>query len=128
MQDALLYIVQHITSYPDEVKVEEKDENGVKLFTISAHPDDIGRIIGKDGKIIKAIRSIMRVIAIQKGEHVRVSVLSDLDNTPKQEQEKEGEVSVAEESTVQEEVSQTDLRPDLPNQEEDSPNSLNLDL
>lgn len=77
MLDVLEFILKNITTVPDEVKIEEKDEEGTTNYVISVAPADVGRIIGKEGKVIKAIRTIMRVIAIQKGVHVRVSVLSD---------------------------------------------------
>lgn len=77
MQDVLEFILKNITTVPADVKVEEKtDEEGTN-YIISVNPADVGRIIGKEGKVIKAIRTIMRVIAIQKGVRVRVSVLSD---------------------------------------------------
>lgn len=76
MQDVLEYILKNITTTPDDVQVTSTDDAGVTNYTISVHPDDVGRIIGKEGKVIKAIRTIMRVIAIQQGVRVRVSVLS----------------------------------------------------
>ncbi len=79
MQEVLEFILKNITTSPDDVSVETSDEGGVTNYTISVHSDDVGRIIGKEGKVIKAIRTIMRVIAIQKGVRVRVSVLSDKD-------------------------------------------------
>lgn len=82
MQDVLEFILKNITTSPDDVIVKSSEENGVINFTISVHSDDVGRIIGKEGKIIKAIRTIMRVIAIQKDQRVRVSVLSDQNEQP----------------------------------------------
>lgn len=78
MQDILSFVVKSIVTTPDEVKIEEVvDETGTTTYQVSVNPSDVGRIIGKEGKVIKAIRTIMRVIAIQKGVHVRVSVISD---------------------------------------------------
>ncbi len=80
MKDILIFILKNITTHPEDIKVDEKIENGVKILTITTHPEDTGRVIGKEGKIIKAIRSIMRVAAIQKAERVRVSVVSESDS------------------------------------------------
>lgn len=77
MREVLEFILKNITTVPDEVVVEEREEEGVTNYVISVNAADVGRIIGKEGKVIKAIRTIMRVIAIQKGVRVRVSVLSD---------------------------------------------------
>lgn len=79
MKDALEFIIKSIVTVPDDVKVEEKEEEGVTNYTVAVNTTDVGRIIGKEGKVIKAIRTIMRVIAIQRGVRVRVSVLSDIE-------------------------------------------------
>ena len=80
MQDILSYVIKNIVTTPDDVKIEEAvDETGTTTYLVTVNPADVGRIIGKEGKIIKAIRTIMRVIAIQKGVHVRVSVVSESD-------------------------------------------------
>lgn len=78
MQDILSYFIKNIVTNPDDVKIEEVvDETGTTTYLVTVNPSDVGRIIGKEGKVIKAIRTIMRVIAIQKGVHVRVSVVSE---------------------------------------------------
>lgn len=93
MQDVLAFILKNITTSPDDVKIEVQEEAGTTNYIVSVNPDDVGRIIGKEGKVIKAIRTIMRVIAIQKGVHIRVSVVSengpqtDLDQEPTSPQE-----------------------------------------
>lgn len=80
MQDILSYVIKNIVTTPDDVKIEEVvDETGTTTYQVTVNPSDVGRIIGKEGKVIKAIRTIMRVIAIQKGVHVRVSVVSESD-------------------------------------------------
>lgn len=79
MQDVLSFILKNLVTVPDDVKIEETDEQGTTNYLVTVNPADVGRIIGKEGKVIKAIRTIMRVIAIQKGVHVRVSVISEND-------------------------------------------------
>lgn len=77
MQDILEYILKNITTVPDDVKVTTEEAEGTTNYIVNVNPADVGRIIGKEGKVIKAIRTIMRVIAIQRGVHVRVSIVSD---------------------------------------------------
>lgn len=77
MQDILEYILKNITTVPDDVKVTTEEAEGTTNYIVNVNPADVGRIIGKEGKVIKAIRTIMRVIAIQRGVHVRVSIISD---------------------------------------------------
>lgn len=83
MQDVLEFILKNITTMPDDVKIEVQEEEGLPAqagttnYLVTVNPADVGRIIGKEGKVIKAIRTIMRVIAIQRGVHVRISVVSE---------------------------------------------------
>ena len=81
MQDVLEFVLKNITTVPDDIKIEVQDEAGTTNYLITVNPADVGRIIGKEGKVIKAIRTIMRVIAIQRGVHVRVSVVSENNST-----------------------------------------------
>jgi hypothetical protein len=77
MQDILQFILKNITTVPDDVKIEVQEEEGTSNYIVTVNPADVGRIIGKEGKVIKAIRTIMRVIAIQRGVHIRISVVSE---------------------------------------------------
>jgi hypothetical protein len=77
MQDILQFILKNITTVPEDIKIEVTDEEGTSNYIITVNPADVGRIIGKEGKVIKAIRTIMRVIAIQRGVHIRISVVSE---------------------------------------------------
>lgn len=78
MQEILEFIIKNITTVPADVKIETQiDAEGATNYLISVNPEDVGRIIGKEGKVIKAIRTIMRVIAIREGVHIRISVLSE---------------------------------------------------
>lgn len=81
MQDVLTFILKNIVTVPDDVKVEETLEQDTTNYIVTVNPADVGRVIGKEGKVIKAIRTIIRVIAIQKGVHVRVSVVSEAGET-----------------------------------------------
>ena len=99
MQDILEYILKNITTVPDDVKVSVEEVEGTTNYIVNVNPADVGRIIGKEGKVIKAIRTIMRVIAIQRGVHVRVSIGSD--NVPAEVADT-GEETMAEETPVAE--------------------------
>jgi hypothetical protein len=74
MQDLLNLILQNITTHPDEVSVTESTEDGRTVYTISVNPEDMGRVIGKSGKVIKAIRSLAHVIAIRQDKRFRINV------------------------------------------------------
>jgi predicted RNA-binding protein YlqC (UPF0109 family) len=97
MQEVLEFVLKNITTVPDDVKIEvENQEDGTINFIVTVNPADVGRIIGKEGKVIKAIRTIMRVIAIQRGVHVRISVVSENDSFAPAQAGEETEVTVQE--------------------------------
>ncbi|MBQ8996070.1 MAG: KH domain-containing protein, partial [Oscillospiraceae bacterium] len=54
--------------------VDEPDEEGVVVYHLSVAEGDVGRVIGKQGKIAKAIRTVMRSAAIRSGQHVSVEI------------------------------------------------------
>lgn len=67
-------IARAIVDTPEEVKVEETvEENDVKLL-LTVAPDDTGMVIGRHGKIAKAIRSVMKVAGNKEGKHVTVEI------------------------------------------------------
>jgi uncharacterized protein len=74
MKDILNYIIDCIVENPKEVKIEETEENGVVNLTITVAKEDMGRIIGKNGKIIRAIRNIMKIPALKQGKKVFVNL------------------------------------------------------
>ncbi|MFH2085842.1 MAG: KH domain-containing protein [bacterium] len=109
MQEVLEFILKNITTIPDDIKIEIQEENGTTNYIVTVNPTDVGRIIGKEGKIIKAIRTIMRVIAIQRGVHVRISVVSengsqDSDTTEQAPETTKEEVVPAEDGSITVEV------------------------
>jgi uncharacterized protein len=59
IQQTLEFIVKGIVPTPDKVTISSKDVDGTLVFEISATPELVGQIIGKDGKIIKSIRTIL---------------------------------------------------------------------
>jgi predicted RNA-binding protein YlqC (UPF0109 family) len=56
------------------VTVDEPNEEGVIVYHLSVAEGDVGRVIGKQGKIAKAIRTVMRSASIRSGEHVMVEI------------------------------------------------------
>ena len=59
MKDTLLFLLTSIVDHPDDIVVDEIQDESRVLLTIHAHSEDIGRIIGKNGRIIKALRDLI---------------------------------------------------------------------
>lgn len=74
MEAVLVYILKSIVQYPNDVAVEASEVDSSVTFTVSANPDDIGKIIGKSGQTIKAIRNIVKIIATKEGKWVNIEL------------------------------------------------------
>lgn len=75
MNDLLTFLTKSIVDHPDDIKVEErKVAESMYNYTITTHPDDMGKVIGKEGKIIQAIRNVAKIVAIKEGHQVRVEL------------------------------------------------------
>ena len=76
MQDLLTIIAKGLVEDPEAVKVEADapDENGTVVYHIHVAEEDMGRIIGKQGRIAKAIRTVARSAAIRKNERISVEI------------------------------------------------------
>jgi hypothetical protein len=74
MKDTLITIVCAIVDNPDKVEVKEEEVDGVTNFTITVAPEDMGKIIGKGGKVIRAIRTVMKIPAIKSDKRIFVAL------------------------------------------------------
>lgn len=73
MKDFLEYLIKNIVDKPDEVAVtEDIDQMGVVNLSIHVDPIDMGKVIGKSGKIIRALRDLVRVLAVKENRRVNV--------------------------------------------------------
>lgn len=76
MKDVLLYMVQQIALEPEKIAIEEKTVDSQVDFYISSAQEDIGRIIGKKGKIIKALRRVLGIMAVRDGKRVNITMMN----------------------------------------------------
>ena len=76
MQELLAIIAKGLVDEPDAVKVDrdEPNEEGITVYHIHVAEDDMGRIIGKQGRIAKAIRTFARSASIRTEEKVMVEI------------------------------------------------------
>lgn len=74
MKDALTYIITSIVDKPEDVEVAEEENQGIVNFTIKVSQDDMGKIIGKEGKVIKAIRNVMRVPGVLQNKKIYITL------------------------------------------------------
>ena len=60
MKELLTYIAQNLVDHPDQVDVKEVDCDGELVLELRVAPEDMGKVIGKQGRIAKAIRSVLK--------------------------------------------------------------------
>ena len=75
MKELLTYIVQNLVEKPDEVSVTEREANGETVFEVRVADGDMGKVIGRQGRIVKEIRILMKAVAQREGKKVSVEIL-----------------------------------------------------
>lgn len=73
MKSLLEFILLRMVEHPEDLEINEVEEMGLTVFKLKLHPDDIGRVIGRGGNVIKAIRKLAQVRAVK--DHLRVRVV-----------------------------------------------------
>jgi predicted RNA-binding protein YlqC (UPF0109 family) len=77
MREFLDYVARSLVDNPDEVRVEVDERDDEVTLTLSVDERDMGRVIGRDGRIANAIRSLLRVMGARDGRHVELEIVSD---------------------------------------------------
>ncbi len=75
LQETLTDIAQAIVDTPAEVKVTQTEDEKSITLTLTVAPDDMGMVIGKHGKIAKAIRSVIKAASVSSGKKVNVEIV-----------------------------------------------------
>ena len=75
MKESLELIITSLVSEPSEVTMSEKDGERDVTFEVKVKETDMGKVIGKEGRIAKAIRTIMKSIAAKEGKRVNIEFI-----------------------------------------------------
>ena len=75
MKELLTYIVQNLVDNPDQVSVTERKADGEIVYEVDVADGDKGKVIGRQGRIVKQIRILMRAVAQRKGKKVSVEIM-----------------------------------------------------
>jgi predicted RNA-binding protein YlqC (UPF0109 family) len=75
VKDLLEFLARALVEDPDAVEVEEFEENGDLVYEISVADDDLGRVIGKGGRVANALRSVAKAAAVKQERRVIVDIL-----------------------------------------------------
>jgi predicted RNA-binding protein YlqC (UPF0109 family) len=75
MKDLLEYIIKSIVAEPDAVKISEENSEDGLLIKLEVAPDDKGRVIGRQGRVAQALRTLLRVKAAKDNTRVRLEIV-----------------------------------------------------
>jgi len=77
MRELVEFLARALVEDPDSVGVEEIDEGGEVVLEVSVAPDDLGRVIGRSGRVANALRSVARAAATHEERRVMVEILEE---------------------------------------------------
>ena len=75
MKELLLYMAKNLVDDPEAVTVNESLNEDGKVFELRVAPGDMGKVIGRQGRIAKEIRTIIKTVAQRTGEKVTVEIV-----------------------------------------------------
>lgn len=79
LADALEHLVQGIVTHPDDVRIRDKELRHGRMLEVRVHPEDVGKVIGRQGRTATALRTVVQALAGR--EQVRVDFV-DVDRKP----------------------------------------------
>lgn len=77
MESLITYIAQQLVDKPEQVELKVSEAEGGKTFELKVAPEDVGKVIGRDGRTINALRTLLAVTAQRKGVKARLEILDD---------------------------------------------------
>ncbi|MGI6343679.1 MAG: KH domain-containing protein [Bacillota bacterium] len=76
MRELVLFVAKHLVDDPDQVEVIEVENGQNLVLQLKVAPDDVGKVIGRQGRIARAIRSVVKAAASRDSRRVTVEILS----------------------------------------------------
>jgi len=74
MAELLAYLARELVDEPDRVLVETEEREGALVLVLHVAPDDVGKVIGRQGRIARALRTLVRASAVREGRRVLVEI------------------------------------------------------
>lgn len=75
MKELIEVITKALVDKPEDVSITEKDDNGTSVYEIRVAESDMGKVIGKQGRIAKAIRAVVKAAASKEDKKVIVDIV-----------------------------------------------------
>jgi predicted RNA-binding protein YlqC (UPF0109 family) len=77
MEQLIRVIARALVDHPEDVQIQVKEDARGLVYELSVHPDDVGKVIGKQGRIAKALRTVVSSAAVKERKRVIVDLVSE---------------------------------------------------
>jgi hypothetical protein len=77
VEQLLTYLARALVDQPDQVGLRVSEMEGARLFELKVAPEDVGKVIGRDGRTVNALRTLLNAAAQKQGQKVRLEILDD---------------------------------------------------
>lgn len=77
MESFLGYVIRGLVDHPEEVAITPVPQEGMTVYELRVHANDVGKIIGKQGSTIHAIRALLQVASAKKGQRCSLELVED---------------------------------------------------
>jgi uncharacterized protein len=75
VKELLEFLARSLVDNPDEVRVEETETDDMVVLRLSVAKDDVGKVIGKQGRIARALRTVVKASAVKDGKQATVEII-----------------------------------------------------
>ena len=75
MEEMLKTLVKNLVDYPEKIEITSRVENNITTLELRVDPSDMGKVIGRQGKIAKSIRALMKAYATKQGTKINVDIM-----------------------------------------------------
>ena len=73
--ELVTYVAKSLVDDPDAVSVEVHEEDGAQVIELSVAEDDMGKVIGRNGSVAKALRTLLKVVATREGQSISLEIV-----------------------------------------------------
>ena len=71
------HLIKSVVETPDQVEIEEESDGNTRTFYVNVNPEDVGKVIGKSGRVVSAIRCVVSAVAAKSREKAFVKIVTD---------------------------------------------------
>jgi len=77
VEQLIIYLARALVDQPDQVSLRASEVEGARLYELKVAPEDVGKVIGRDGRTVGALRTLLSAAAQKQGQKVRLEIQDD---------------------------------------------------